>query len=113
MATLAVARLRRARFGPSGCAPMVHETSKSIWTLRGQNQMQTQGAPALGDVHHDPALSMVRGVSGPGSRLTFDGLLDGAYGLVVEVDAEDPSMSRELEHDALHIGTIAGAMLRT
>src|SRR5664280_440694 len=56
---------------------------------------------------------MVRGVSGPGSRLTFDGLLDRAYGLVVEVDAEDPGVARELEHDALHVGTIAGAVLRT
>ena len=56
---------------------------------------------------------MVRGVSGPGSRLTFDGLLDGTYGLVIEVDAQDPRVACELEHDALHIGTIAGAMLRT
>src|SRR5665811_2184709 len=56
---------------------------------------------------------MVRGVSGPGSRLTFDGLLDGTYGLVIEVDAQDPRVACDLEHDALHIGTIAGAMLRT
>ena len=56
---------------------------------------------------------MGRGRSGPSSRLTFDGLLDRTYGLVVEVDAENPSMSRELEHDALHVGSIACAMLRT
>src|SRR5450759_2960600 len=55
---------------------------------------------------------MGRRRSGPSSRLTFDGLLDRSYSLVVEVDAEDPRVSGELKHDALHVGTIAGAMLR-
>ena len=55
---------------------------------------------------------MGRGRSGPGPRLAFDGHLDRAYGLVIEVDAQDPRVAGELEHDPLHVGTIAGAMLR-
>jgi hypothetical protein len=49
--------------------------------------------------------------SGSRPRLTFDGLLDRSYGLVVEVDAEYAGVAGELEDDPLDVGAVAGAVL--